>query len=91
MSHTTIKSESSEKKCDCPETSEIPFLDLMCSIKDGELETDLFRKKTDRNQYLIPSSCHTRHTTRSIPIPLATRVLRNCSNQDVREKRFDEF
>ena len=62
----------------------------MCSIKDGRLETVLFRKKTDRNQHL-PSSCHPKHTTRSIPVSLATRILRNCSNTEVREKRFGEL
>ena len=66
MSHTSIKGEPSENKCECSERQEIPFLDLMCSIKEGRIETDLFRKKTDRNQYLLPSSCHPRHTTLEI-------------------------
>ena len=91
MSHTSLKNENSENKCDCKETEDIQFLDLSCSIKEGKIETDLFRKQTDRNQYLLPSSCHPRHTTRSIPISLATRVLRNCSNPEKREKRFKEL
>ena len=29
MSHTTIPNEPQEDKCNCPEQSEIPFLDVM--------------------------------------------------------------
>ena len=60
----------------------IPFLDVMVSIKDGFIETDLYTKPTDKHQYLLISSCHPQHTKRSIPYSLALRLRRICSNHD---------
>ena len=53
--------------------------------------TDLYRKKTDRNQYLLTSSCHPAHTTQNIPFSLALRIVRICSLPEDREKRFSEL
>ena len=58
MSHTSLSSENGSAKCDCEESDSIPFLDVLCSIKDGKIVTDLYRKESDRNQYLLTSSCH---------------------------------
>ena len=60
----------------------IPFLDVMVSIKGGFIETDLYTKLTDKHQYLLISSCHPQHTKRSIPCSLALRLRRICSNHD---------
>ena len=38
------------------------FLDLKITITDEGIKTDLYRKETDRVQYLLPSSCHPAHT-----------------------------
>jgi hypothetical protein len=51
MSHTSVPGESIEDKCDCEPRSKIPFLDTLCSLKEGRIETDLYKKPTDRNQY----------------------------------------
>ena len=53
--------------------------------------TDSYRKKTDRNQYLLTSSCHPNHTTENIPFSLALRIVRICSSPEDREKRFKEL
>ena len=53
--------------------------------------TDLYRKETDRNQYLLPSSCHPSHVTQNIPYSLALRIVRICSFSEDREKRFSEL
>ena len=53
--------------------------------------TDLYRKDTDRNQYLLPSSCHPAHVTQNIPFSLALRIVRICSFKEDREKRFLEL
>ncbi|XP_070547391.1 uncharacterized protein [Ptychodera flava] len=46
----------------------IPFLDVKQYIdKDGNIETDLYTKPTDLNQYLPFSSSHPRHTKTGIP------------------------
>ena len=40
------------------ETKTVIFLDTTVTIKNGTITTDLYRKPTDRIQYLLPSSCH---------------------------------
>ena len=67
MSHTSPTKEAIEDQCDCEKKSEIPFLDTLVSFKNGFLDTDLYQKETDRNQYLLPSSCHVKQTTAAIP------------------------
>ena len=91
FNHTTVPGERPEDKCDCKEQSDIPFLDTLCRIEDGKIETDLYKKKTDRNQYLLPTSCHPKQTTNSIPHSLALRILRICSNPEKREQRLGEL
>ena len=53
--------------------------------------TDLFKKPTDRNQYLLTSSCHPSATKDNIPYSLALRIVRICSLPQDREKRFQEL
>ena len=91
MNHTNIENEPKENKCDCEEKDSIPFLDVSCKIVAGKIETDLYRKKTDRNQYLLPSSCHSKHTTKAIPFSLGLRIVRTCSNPDMRDLRLLEL
>jgi hypothetical protein len=57
----------------------ISFLDTSSSLSEGELSTDLHSKPTDTNQYLLPSSCHPPHVTKSIPYSQALRIRRICS------------
>ena len=52
---------------------------------------DLYRKDTDRNQYLLPSSCHTKQTTTAIPYSLALRIVRTCTDPQNRENCFAEM
>ena len=78
--------------CWCHQTSSIPFLDTSVSInKEGHIVCDLYRKPTDRCQYLLPSSCHPNHVCESIPFSLAFRIVRICSEADSRDKRFLEL
>ena len=55
MSHTSVNSEIDT--CDCEPQDTIPFLDTHCKFENGKIITDLYRKPTDRNQYLLTSSC----------------------------------
>ena len=91
MNHTSIQNEPIEDRCDCPEIKSIPFLDTLCTIIDGKIDTDLFKKDTDRNQYLLPSSCHPIHTTKSIPYSLSLRIIRICRDPIKRDKRLEEL
>ena len=88
MSHTKSNSDSS---CDCPTLSSLPFLDTSCYIEDNRIVTDLYKKETDRNQYLLTSSCHPAHVTDNIPFSLALRIVRICTKSEDREKRFSEL
>ena len=72
-------------------TKFVPFLDTSISIENGRIEVDLHRKKTHRNQYLLPSSCHTKATTTAIPYSLALRIVRTWTNQDIRDLRLKEL
>ena len=52
---------------------------------------DLYKKPTDRCQYLLPSSCHPAHVTENIPFSLAYRIVRICSEQESRDLRLKEL
>ena len=52
---------------------------------------DLYRKPTDRNQYLLTSSCHPAHVTKNIPFSLAYRIVRICSEPETRDLRLSEL
>ena len=68
------------------------FLDTTVTIwEDGSITTDLFRKPTDRVQYLLPTSCHPSHTFKSIPFSLALRLIKIVSEKDQLEIRLTEL
>ena len=95
MNHTTPYSHSDNPAplptCACCTGNTLPFLDTACSISEKKIIVDLYRKPTDRNQYLLPSSCHPAHVTNNIPFSLAYRIIRICSNQNTRDKRLEEL
>ena len=64
---------------------------MSLKIEGGQIKTDLFKKKTDRAQYLLPTSCHPRHICDSIPYSLALRLVRICSDEESLEKRMGEL
>ena len=78
-------------KCDCEQSEHIPFLDTQCSIQGGKIIVDLYRKETDRNMYLLTSSCHPNHVTENIPYSLALRIVRICSRTEARDQRLEEL
>ena len=90
MSHTTPPTIENPE-CDCKREETIQFLDTSCKVIEGKIITDLYRKETDRNQYLLPNSCHPAHVTDNIPFSLALRIVRICTLQEDREKRFSEL
>ena len=67
------------------------FLDTTVTITDETISTDLYRKPTDRVQYLLPTSCHPTHTFKSIPYSLALRLLRIVSDPTQRKIRMEEL
>ena len=76
--HPTIKFTSSYS------LTNVPFLDVMVSVHNGIIETDLFTKPTDKHQHLLSSSCHPHHTKKAIPFSLALRLRRICSTENIK-------
>lgn len=66
----------------------VNFLDVQVEIVNNVIETDLYKKPTDRCQYLLPSSCHPDHVTRNIPYSLAYRLVKICSTPDKLNQRL---
>ena len=69
----------------------ISFLDLMFSLLEDELTTDLYIKPTDRHQYLHFTSAYPDHTKRSIIYIQALRINRICSYERDFEKHLKEM
>ena len=72
-------------------TINVPFLDVMVSLHNGTIETDLYTKPTDKHQHLLSSSCHPQHTTKVIPFSLALRLRRICSTDAKFTLRLNEL
>ena len=90
MTHT-LPNLKEIPSCKCNPEETLAFLDTSCKIVEGQIIVDLYRKKTDRNQYLLTSSCHPSHVTDNIPFSLALRIVRICSLPADRDKRFGEL
>ena len=58
---------------------------------NNRIVVDLYKKPTDRCQYLLTSSCHPPHITENIPYSLAYRIVRICSEEETRDKRLAEL
>ena len=52
---------------------------------------DLYKKPTDKNMYLLTSSCHPAHVCDNIPFSLALRIVRICSKVEDRDLRLSEL
>lgn len=59
----------------------INFLDVTVRISGTALETKVYRKPSDRQEYLHYHSSHPRHTKKNIPYGQAHRFKRICSNE----------
>ena len=72
-------------------TKSTTFLDTRVQIFKNRLSTDLYRKETDKVQYLLPSSSHPAHVTKNIPYSLALCLVRICSEQSYLMLRTEEL
>ena len=78
--HSTIKFTMEHSN------SSIAFLDIKQHIDDqGKIDTDLYKKPTDTNQYLHFTSSHPRHMKTGIPYGLALRICRICTKTEWRD------
>ena len=85
-----IKYEFSSSLDGIPQNS-IAFLDVMISINNSLVETDIYAKATDTFNYVPFSSSHPRHVTRNIPFTLAKRIRGIVSNDVMANKRLQEM
>jgi hypothetical protein len=69
----------------------VTFLDTTIQIRGEKIETDLYRKPTDRVQYLLPSSSHPNHIFTNVLYSLALRIVRICSSKETLDKRLSEL
>ena len=69
----------------------LSFLDTMVINNNGEVQTDIFYKPTDSKQYLLYTSCHPKHTRKSIPYNLARRLKTIVSDERTLHKRLQEL
>src|SRR5690606_14830915 len=67
----------------------VNFLDVTIGAQSGQIYTNLYRKPTDKPQYLHFSSEHPHHTKISLPYSLALRCKRICSQEDLLENHFN--
>ncbi|GAB1602736.1 uncharacterized protein LOC115230173, partial [Argonauta hians] len=70
---------------------QLPFLDILIINQNTFLETDLYTKPTDSQQYLLFTSCHPKHTKTNIPFNMARRVCTIVSNQSTKQMRLQEL
>ena len=61
------------------------------TITNGKITTNLYRKPTNRVQYLLPDYCHPSHVTNSISYSLALQIVRICSEPEEREVKMEEL
>ena len=73
------------------EEKSMNYLDMEIKIVNGMIITDLYRKPTDKIQYLLTSSCHPSHVFDNIPYSLALRIVRICSQTSDQIKRLEEL
>ena len=87
FSHTTADHE--EQPCNFKHSDKLAFLDIATSIIEDQIVVDLYKKPTDRCQYLLTSSCHPPQITENIPFSLAYRIVRICSEPATRDRRVE--
>jgi len=65
--------------------------DVSLHLVDGVIQTDVYSKPTDSHLYLTPSSAHPKHVLKAIPFGVASRLCRNCSEDNFLKSRLEEY
>ena len=71
--------------------NKLNVLDVTLHLVDGFIQTDVYSKPTDNHLYLPPSSAHPKHVFKAIPFGVASRLRRNCSEENFLTKRLEEY
>ena len=75
----------------CIQKTEIAFLDIMVTLQNNQVSTDIFYKPTDTHQYLHFRSCHPRHIKINLPYCMARRVCTIVDDETTKQQRLDEL
>ena len=67
------------------------FLDTKSCLVDGRIAVDLYIKPTDTHQYLLPSSCHPKHSSKNNPYSLALCLRCICTDTETFALRSKEL
>ena len=70
---------------------EIPFLDMLVKINNNKIETDLYCKSTNSQNYLMNTSSHPLACKNSIPYSQFLRVKTICTNLEELDKHTIEL
>lgn len=74
-----------------PLTQDVPFLDLLLSLRDSKIVYELYRKPINTYQYLEWDSGHPLATKKGFVIGEIVRIFRNCSDRETALKHVDFF
>ena len=72
-------------------STHLPFLDVLVLKSGNSIDTDIFHKVTDSQQYLNFNSCHPKHTKINIPFSLARRLCTIVSDETLLPARLKEL
>ena len=70
-------------------TERFSYLDVMISVKDGRILTDVYSKLTDTHKYLHYGSCHPAHVKKGILYGQALRTKRICSTKKTYNRKIE--
>ena len=73
-------------------TKSVNYLHVVVFMdEEGYIQTDLYVKPNTKNNYLLASSSHPAHIFCNMPYSLAQRLVRNCSQKPLLDKRLGDL
>lgn len=71
-------------------SNKVNFLDLSIMLDEkNHISTSLYKKPMNKHEFLHFSSNHPKHIMKSLPYSCGLRVIRACSNDDIKFKELD--
>lgn len=72
--------------------NQVNFLDLNIMINDkNEITTSLYKKSMNKHEFLHFTSIHPSHNKMALPYSCGLRVIRSCSDENVRNKELNDL
>ena len=86
-----INSFHTTSKFTIASTDQLPFLDILISLKESFLKMDIHTKPTGSHAYLPSSSCHSHQVVKNIPYSQFLRLQQLCADTKVFNAHCDEM